>query len=517
MAQSKDVEFFEKGLKVNEQVFEFLSTHPCEIGLDKSCERPLSAKDLTKLKTILKDLEEWRKIAFDGIVPVSRLEVDLPSSVSFGEKFSVTQKYRIDPIYLKSQAFLEVVLNPKDEESVRFTHKARQGTTTILLMYDSFFRLTEILSKATKIRAILQNDIGEESTVLENTFTLAMNQNLWGRMIHAVQFLEAEKVLRGPIAVASEDKIFDQYLEKSFTAKRMILNDIDFRVKTALFAYGQLGQSYFFEAINHFVETISRIFGNMAGSIQTRSGKLKDLVSDPTALRNLKEKLKPLDILLEKTPFRLTDHFIPGYFGHVAIWIGSPDDLDKFEVNFQGKKIPLLSHPDVLPHLEKLSQGKLILEALRVPGVTLNTLEHFLDIDDLVVLESPVMSDDQKADHLLRAFQQIGKPYDFNFNVETEREIVCSELIYRVYTEQIWPTSVSLSRYTISPDQVAWKAVDSCFIPVVLYLDGKEVSYNLKKEIRKVLELPGGIDYTPSGTCFGSNKFSTLNHSTQNE
>ncbi len=517
LAQMNSSEFFQKGLKVNEQVFEFLSTHPCEIGLDKSCERPLSAKDLSKLKMVLKDLEEWRKIAFDGIVPLSRLEVDLPTVVTFGDKFSITQRSRLNPVFLKYETYLEIVLNPQEEESNRFIHKARQGTTTILLTYDSFFRLIQLISKATKIRSILQNDAGEESTILENTFSLAMNEKLWGRVTHAVQFLQAEKNLRGPISIASEDKIFDQYLEKSFTAKRMILNDMDYRVKTALFTYGQLGQSYFFEAINHVVETISRVFGNAAGTIQTRSGKLKDLAQDPSAMKNLKEKLKPLDILLEKTPFRLTDHFIPGYFGHVAIWLGSPDDLDHLEVSFQGKKIPLLSHPDVLPHLEKLAQGKLVLEALRVPGVTLNTLEHFLDIDDLVVLESPEMSDELKAEHLLRAFQQVGKPYDFNFNVETESEIVCSELIYRVYTDQIWPTSVSLSRYTISPDQVAWKAVDSCFNPIILYLDGEEISSNLKKEIRKVLELPGGIEYTPSGTCFGSNKFSFLNHSTQNE
>ena len=28
------------------------------------------------------------------------------------------------------------------------------------------------------------------------------------------------------------------------------------------------------------------------------------------------------DILLEKTPFRLTDKLIPGYWGHAAVWIG---------------------------------------------------------------------------------------------------------------------------------------------------------------------------------------------------
>ena len=42
---------------------------------------------------------------------------------------------------------------------------------------------------------------------------------------------------------------------------------------------------------------------------------------------NLASQLKPLDILLEKTPFRITDKFIPGYYGHLAIWIGTEQDL----------------------------------------------------------------------------------------------------------------------------------------------------------------------------------------------
>jgi len=62
------------------------------------------------------------------------------------------------------------------------------------------------------------------------------------------------------------------------------------------------------------------------------------------------------------------------------------------------------------------------LEALRILGVTLNSLEQFMGLDDLVVLEVPEMSEEKKTGLLLRAFRQMGKPYDFNFNVESGRE-----------------------------------------------------------------------------------------------
>jgi hypothetical protein len=280
-----------------------------------------------------------------------------------------------------------------------------------------------------------------------------------------------------------------------------------------MFASSQLGQSRFFEAVNQVVGVMSRVFGNTVGLVQTRSGKLLPMSADPQTMRTLKGKLKPLDVLLEKTPFRLTDKFIPGYFGHVAIWVGTTEELKSYQVKYNGKMISLLSHPDVIPHLPALSEGKLIVEALR-PGTTLNTLEHFMDIDDFAVLESPVMSESETAMHLLRTIQQVGKPYDFNFNVETQRELICSELIYAVFTNQQWPTSVSLGRNTISPDQVAWRAVDSCFKPKLMYLYGKSVSQNLKEELRKVLELPGGIEYTPSSTC--DSQFSLSDHPPKN-
>jgi hypothetical protein len=73
--------------------------------------------------------------------------------------------------------------------------------------------------------------------------------------------------------------------------------------------------------------------------------------------------------------------------------------------------------------------------------------------------------------------KQVGKDYDFNFDVETTDKIVCSELVYTVYTDIPWPTEKALGRYTISPDNVAKKALsDGSLNLVSLYHDGKEVT-----------------------------------------
>jgi hypothetical protein len=138
-----------------------------------------------------------------------------------------------------------------------------------------------------------------------------------------------------------------------------------------------------------------------------------------------------------------------------------------------------------------LTENKLVLEALRIPGVTLNTIEHFMDIDDLLILRSPGLT--QNGEMILQALEQYGKPYDFNFDVETQRELVCSELVYVVYDQEDWPTERSFGRYTIGPDQVAWKVFDQRLEIQKIYHDGRLVPTGQLEKLRELLELPGGI------------------------
>lgn len=212
------------------------------------------------------------------------------------------------------------------------------------------------------------------------------------------------------------------------------------------------------------LNTVSLCFGNTVGLVEVRKGKLWQ---DAAVAARIKSTLRPGDILLEKTPFRLTDTFIPGHWGHVAIWIGTESDLKDFG---------LWDDPAVKPYQAGIREGKCIVEALR-PGVTMNTVEHFLNIDDLGILRrNPELDRDTLRHHILLALRQVGKAYDFNFDVETTDKIVCSELAYVVYTDMSWPIDKALGRYTISPDNVAAKALcGGPFELVLFYHDGMPV------------------------------------------
>ncbi len=214
------------------------------------------------------------------------------------------------------------------------------------------------------------------------------------------------------------------------------------------------------------MNTISLCFGNTVGLVETRKGRLW---GDAAVAARVRGVLRPGDILLEKTPFRLTDTFIPGHWGHAAIWLGDEAEL---------KALGLWDDPVLKPYQENIRAGKCIVEALR-GGVTLNTIEHFLNIDDLGILREPALETDRETlrRHLLLTLRQVGKEYDFNFDVETTDKIVCSELVYVVYTDITWPTDKTLGRYTISPDNVAAKAFDGGPLRLVLfYHDGRPVT-----------------------------------------
>lgn len=222
------------------------------------------------------------------------------------------------------------------------------------------------------------------------------------------------------------------------------------------------------------VNLLSLIFGNTIGMIESRKGKLyRQLYIH----NDLLGTLKPGDILLEKTPFRLTDQFIPGYWGHAAIWVGNEDDL---------KQLGLWHHPLVKPWHQQIREGASIIQALR-SGVELDPLSHFMNIDDMVVLRDKAMTSEQSREVIVNAFRQLGKSYDFNFDVSTSERIVCSELVYISYVHIDWPTEKTLGRYTISPDHIAVKAQGDLQV-VKLYLDGKPVTKQLHQQLANTLK-----------------------------
>lgn len=224
------------------------------------------------------------------------------------------------------------------------------------------------------------------------------------------------------------------------------------------------------------VNVSSMIFGNVVGLVESRRGKLDNR---PEVLNSVGGQLQAGDVLLEKTPFRLTDSFIPGHWGHAAVWIGSEDEL---------RELDLWDDPVVVAYHSEIHQGRGVVEALR-SGVQMNTLAHFMNVDDLAVLRHRQLDREARRQVILQALRQVGKAYDFNFDTQSADRIVCSELVYHAYGDVKWPTERKLGRVVVSPDNIAQEAIGAGhFTVAMLYHDGVEVTDSAQTQLAALIE-----------------------------
>ena len=274
-----------------------------------------------------------------------------------------------------------------------------------------------------------------------------------------------------------EDERYLAELVEQSPAYRMIrkLRPLDY-AGHVLGLVGTVSTDVLRDVSNEGVNLSSMVFGNVVGLVESRRGKLDD---NPAIHDAVTAQLKAGDVLLEKTPFRLTDSFIPGHWGHAAVWIGTEAEL---------RELGLWDHPVVLPHQQAIAEGHGVVEALR-SGVEMNTMAHFLNVDDLAVLRHRTLDDDARREVILQTLRQVGKAYDFNFDAQSIDRIVCSELVYHAYGNVPWPTDRKLGRVVVSPDNIAQQAVgDGRFDVAVLYHDGERIDQSPGEQLAKLIE-----------------------------
>jgi hypothetical protein len=167
----------------------------------------------------------------------------------------------------------------------------------------------------------------------------------------------------------------------------------------------------------------------------------------PEQIRSLRPRLQPGDILLERREWYLSNLGLPGYWTHAALYVGSDSERRAYFYNHevrqwvrsQGEKsgefeaLLRRRYPAAYEISATPEQGHhpRVVEAIS-KGVSFTSLEHSASADSLAVLR-PRLSKREKAEAILRAFHYSGRPYDYNFDFQTDSALVCSELLYKVY------------------------------------------------------------------------------------
>ena len=211
-------------------------------------------------------------------------------------------------------------------------------------------------------------------------------------------------------------------------------------------------------------------------------------------------RLDPGDVLLQRREWYMSNVGLPGFWSHAALYIGTPEErrtyFDDPEVRrwviAQGEPggdfEALLRRrypPFYALALAAQEEGHVprVLEAIS-EGVVFTTLEHSAAADSMVALR-PRLERIEKAQALLRAFQYVGRPYDFNFDFQTDLALVCTELVYKSYEPAPGYRGIRLKleeilgRTAIPANSIARQldeemAQGTPQFDMVLFLDGQE-------------------------------------------
>ncbi|QJE96592.1 YiiX/YebB-like N1pC/P60 family cysteine hydrolase [Luteolibacter luteus] len=148
------------------------------------------------------------------------------------------------------------------------------------------------------------------------------------------------------------------------------------------------------------------------------------------------ELARPGDIFVTRHDDALSNLFLPGFWPHAALYLGSPEQRVK-----RGVTLP--------PPLERLAAGPIRFLEAKKDGVLARPAEETLAVDAFVILRPP-LDPGQLAAALVRAMDHHGKPYDFSFDFRKSDRLVCTEVIYRAY-HGCGPLSFELKEVSARP------------------------------------------------------------------
>ena len=154
----------------------------------------------------------------------------------------------------------------------------------------------------------------------------------------------------------------------------------------------------------------------------------KPIITASQIRKEIAPRLRPGDIILERRNWYLSNAFLPGFWPHAALYVGTAEDI---------QALGIADHPEVKARwatfTERGPEGgpHTVIESIS-EGVSFNTLTHSAHADNVAVLR-PRLSREEIAQAIVRAFSHQGKPYDFEFDFFTSDQLVCTELVYRAY------------------------------------------------------------------------------------
>ncbi len=176
----------------------------------------------------------------------------------------------------------------------------------------------------------------------------------------------------------------------------------------------------------------------------------------PEVVAEIRRHLRPGDVVVTRHDDALSNYFLPGFWPHAALYIGTEAERRAIGVQTDGER------------WDRSADPYCVLEARR-DGVLFRQLESTLTVDSFVVIR-PQLDDSEVADALSRAMSHEGKYYDFHMDFRRTDRLVCTEVVYRAYHaigDLLFEPVAGTGRYYVSAEQLLDYAVDGKGFEVV--------------------------------------------------
>jgi hypothetical protein len=235
---------------------------------------------------------------------------------------------------------------------------------------------------------------------------------------------------------------------------------------------------------------------------QTKVYRKHDYLIKEKQIQKFTPLLEPGDILLERREWYLTNVGIPGYWSHVALYIGTAEERKSYFndpqtrmwLQKQGSRSfeQLLFH--TYPRAYTISSAPAddenpvrVMEAIAA-GVVFSSLEFSAACDSLAILR-PRLEKRDKAFAIFRAFQYHGRPYDYNFDYLTDNSLVCTELLFKAFEPGVEAPGLKLplekiGKHLVTPVNAFARQFSQTYntdrqqMDLVLFMDGYEKSHS---------------------------------------
>jgi len=138
---------------------------------------------------------------------------------------------------------------------------------------------------------------------------------------------------------------------------------------------------------------------------------------DPTLQGEIVRLLEPGDVLITRHDHAVSNLFLPGYWPHAALFVGSAEEGEKLGVEIDPER------------KRRWCEDRRVLEALK-DGVLYRSVEQTLGVDAVAVIRPRLVKEDI-ATALSRVSVHEGKGYNFDFDFFRADRLVCTEVVYR--------------------------------------------------------------------------------------